>query len=76
MYRIKINEVRMQELKRQIDDMREILNEICCTSIHDEEKGEGVRLLASRLLDDLIVEYMQAMYVKEPEDKCNIDAEI
>lgn len=46
----------LENLKNQIDEIRESLNEVCATF----EKGENSeeRLLLSRCLDKLIVEYM------------------
>ncbi|MDP4090168.1 MAG: aspartyl-phosphate phosphatase Spo0E family protein [Bacillota bacterium] len=69
MYKIKTNEVRMEKLKREINEMREILNEICCASHPNDGRGDSVRLMASKFLDELIVEYMKGIYLKDTEAK-------
>ena len=48
--------VKLETLNQQINELREILNEICVTS-----EGTGVTkemLTVSQCLDELIVEYM------------------
>ncbi|MCB2298213.1 aspartyl-phosphate phosphatase Spo0E family protein [Clostridium tagluense] len=49
----------MEDLNRRINDLRDILNEICCTDQNAD--GEDERLAASRSLDKLIVEYMMGI---------------
>jgi len=44
------------ELKKCIDDLRDILNEICATT--DNLEGLEKRLLVSEHLDQIIVQYM------------------
>ena len=45
------------ELKKYIDELRAVLNEICATT--ENLKGLEKRLLISQHLDDAIVEYMK-----------------
>lgn len=51
-----IIDVKLERLKRQIDELREILNEICASSKGSEINREV--LIISQSLDELIVEYM------------------
>ena len=44
------------ELKKQIDELREVLNEICVTA--EDSEGLKKRLLVSQHLDQIIVQYM------------------
>lgn len=44
------------ELKKQIDELREVLNEICVTA--EDAEGLKKRLRISEHLDKLIVDYM------------------
>lgn len=48
------------KLDKQINELREILNDICCTL--DENHGKKEKLIISKLLDELIVEYMNQIY--------------
>jgi len=52
-----LDNITMEELNKRINELRDILNEICCTAQNDEIQEE--RLTASRNLDILIVEYMK-----------------
>jgi len=45
------------ELKRYIDELRNVLNEICATT--ENSKGLEERLIISQHLDHAIVEYMK-----------------
>lgn len=49
--------LKLLRIKNQIDELRETLNEICCTI--DEGKYNPDRLFISEYLDELIVEYMK-----------------
>ena len=49
-------EIKLSELNKQINEVREILNEVCCTFNGNENPN---RLLISQCLDELIVEYMK-----------------
>lgn len=49
-------DIRMERLKEQIDELREILNEICASSQGADLTKEI--LVISQCLDELIVEYM------------------
>ena len=55
----------IEELNKNINELRDVLNEICVTTKYAEEADEAEeteninkRLLASQLLDQLIVKYM------------------
>ena len=45
------------ELKKYIDELRDVLNEICATNENSKELEK--RLLISKQLDQVIVEYMK-----------------
>lgn len=47
-----------EELKKYIDELRDVLNEICVTAKGTE--GLKKRLLVSEHMDQLIVQYMNA----------------
>ncbi|MBL4934517.1 GGDEF domain-containing protein [Clostridium sp. YIM B02515] len=49
--------LKLLRIKNQIDELRETLNEACCTI--DEGKSNPDRLFISECLDELIVEYMK-----------------
>jgi two-component system cell cycle response regulator len=51
--------VKLSKLNEQINEVREILNEVCCTLDSDEAKTD--RLIISQYLDELIVEYMKEL---------------
>jgi len=51
--------VKLSDLNRQINEVREILNEVCCTV--DTTKAINDRLTISQYLDELIVEYMKEL---------------
>ena len=51
------NNMKLDKLDRQINELREVLNEICATFEDDEVSSK--RLLISQCLDELIVEYMK-----------------
>lgn len=52
-----INEdIDKDELKKQIEELREVLNEICVTA--EDTDGLKKRLLVSEHLDQIIVQYM------------------
>lgn len=44
-------------LKTRIDTLRDVLNEMCCT--FEDHQVSPEKLIVSRQLDELIVEYMQ-----------------
>lgn len=52
-----VKDIELSELKENIDEIRDILNEISCTSESNENGKE--RLLISEYLDKLIVKYMK-----------------
>lgn len=59
-------DLRLEKLNEQINELREILNEICITS---EGSGISTEILAvSQYLDELIVEYMNNIGVDNNED--------
>jgi two-component system, cell cycle response regulator len=49
--------LKLLRIKNQIDELRETLNEVCCTL--DEGKSNPDRLFISECLDELIVKYMK-----------------
>jgi two-component system, cell cycle response regulator len=49
--------LKLLRIKSQIDELRETLNEVCCTL--DEGKSNPDRLFISECLDELIVKYMK-----------------
>ncbi|MCM0651068.1 diguanylate cyclase [Clostridium swellfunianum] len=51
--------LRLLRIKNQIDELRETLNEVCCTI--DEGKSNPDRLFISECLDELIVKYMKEL---------------
>jgi len=51
--------IKLSKLNIQINEVREILNEICCTV--DTTKAVNDRLTISQYLDELIVEYMKEL---------------
>ena len=52
-----LDNITMEDLNKRINDLRDILNEICCTEQNTEVQDK--RLITSRNLDDLIVKYMK-----------------
>ena len=54
---IVFDKIREEELKKLIDDLRDILNEICSTVEVTENYEE--KLIVSEWLDQIIVEYMK-----------------
>ncbi len=52
-----LDNITIEYLKNRINNVREVLNEICCTDAAKEVEEE--RLNISRDLDELIVEYMK-----------------
>lgn len=68
-----IVDIKLERLRKQIDEIREVLNEICVSS-------EGIdiikeRLIISQYLDELIVEYMNQV-ASDKDDKVNNQMEI
>lgn len=56
---INLKDIELSELKENIDEIRDILNEISCTSESSDNGKE--RLLLSEYLDKLIVKYMKTI---------------
>lgn len=57
MNKLTLDNLTIEELSKRINDLRDVLNEICCTDPSSETQEE--RLNISRDLDELIVEYMK-----------------
>lgn len=57
MNKLTLDNITIEELNNRINDLRDVLNEICCTGPSSEVEEE--RLNISRNLDDLIVKYMK-----------------
>lgn len=53
----KSNSLDLKKLYNNIEELRETLNEICCTVAEEEKDME--RLNVSMALDELIVKYMK-----------------
>jgi two-component system, cell cycle response regulator len=49
----------LDRLNKAIEELRDTLNEICCTV--DENENDKERLIISQYLDNLIVEYMREL---------------
>lgn len=56
---IKQKTIKLSELNKQINEIREILNEACCTV--DTSEAIRDRLAISQYLDELIVQYMKEL---------------
>lgn len=54
---IEVNNLKLNRLKKCIDELREVLDEMCLTL--DERVNNEERLIVSQYLDELIVEYMK-----------------
>jgi len=54
-----LDNITLEDLNKRIDDLRDILNEICCADPNREAVEE--RLIISRRLDELIVRYMKQL---------------
>lgn len=54
-----ISDAYKERLKKDIEELRDILNEICV--IHEEMGQDDKTLIISQRLDKLIVKYMMAM---------------
>lgn len=59
MSNLTLDNITIEDLKQRINDLRDILNEICCTEQNMEVIEE--RLITSRYLDELIVKYMNRL---------------
>lgn len=57
MNKLTLDNITIEELNNRINDLRDVLNEICCTDPSTEAQEE--RLSISRNLDELIVKYMK-----------------
>lgn len=51
--------IKLSELNKRINEIREILNEACCTV--DTSENINDRLAISQYLDELIVQYMKEL---------------
>jgi hypothetical protein len=59
MNNLTLDNIKIEDLKNRINNLRDVLNEICCTDSSTEVEEE--KLGISRQLDALIVEYMNKM---------------
>ena len=59
MNKVTLHNITMEDLTDRINNLREVLNEICCTDSDIQTQEE--RLAVSRNLDKLIVEYMKEL---------------
>ena len=55
----KSKHLELEKINKNIEELRDILNEICCTVAEDEKNEE--RLTVSEALDELIVQYMKEL---------------
>jgi hypothetical protein len=55
---VKMNEVKLDKLLSQINEIRDILNEITFTYDKRSERSIELRLKVSKYLDELIADYM------------------
>ena len=53
-------DINLFRLNKEINELREVLNEVCSTS--DTNETNRIKLNISESLDELIVEYMKALY--------------
>lgn len=54
--------LKLSQLNMQINEIREILNEVCCTA--NTSEAVNYRLIISQYLDGLIAEYMKELNYK------------
>lgn len=59
MISLTLDNITMEELNIRINDLRDVLNELCCIVQNTQVQEE--RLLTSRNLDELIVKYMKGI---------------
>jgi hypothetical protein len=59
MNKVTLDNFTIKDLDNRINNLRDVLNEICCTELNTELKKQ--RLLVSRELDELIVKYMKEL---------------
>lgn len=57
-----VKEKRLNKLNIRINEIRDILNDICCTLAENDDTTE--RLLVSKYLDELILEFMKLPEIK------------
>ena len=60
-----INTIKIEKLRKTINSLRDILNELC--SALDETEEHKQRLIVSQHLDKLIVEYMNEIQISKKE---------
>lgn len=59
MEKMTLDNIALEKLNNRINDLRDVLNEVCCTDSNYEEQEE--RLAISRDLDELIIKYMNEL---------------
>lgn len=59
MNNLTLDNITIEELNKCINDLRDVLNEICCNDQNTELQQE--RLITSKNLDELIVQYMKEL---------------
>ncbi len=55
------NDLDLEKLNDKVEELRNILNEVCCTIDTDTNKDYDTRLATSQYLDELIVQYMKKL---------------
>lgn len=63
MKEVEIHNIDIEELSQKINEVRDVLNEVCCT-LDENQNNEDV-LKVSEYLDQLLVEYMRQVKNKE-----------
>lgn len=66
MEKILIEKMNLDKLQKSINELRDVLNEICASA--DENENADAKLFVSRCLDELIVEYMNIISNKTEGD--------
>lgn len=64
MNKVTLHNITMEDLTNRINNLREVLNEICCADSHLDSQIQEKRLAVSRKLDDLILQYMQELNLR------------
>lgn len=59
MIKLTLDNITVEDLDKRINELRDILNEICCSE--QSTKVQEERLITSRDLDELIVKYMKQL---------------
>lgn len=69
MNKIIIKNISIEKLQKCINELRDVLNELCVSSEETETNNE--KLIVSQYLDELIVEYMNRLNKNAKKNKNN-----